>query len=342
MRHSTSRILLFAGRRGWENPEYVEFQQSAIEFLGPRRVVSSWAPKGLRTFWLSISLVLRRPSHFLYDPRWGSTNRILAVIEAHTIKLTCHITGCVPIGLLNDIPEITWRRKLGIVCNDLGVCLVLVSPKTARREIPEITVAAGPTPMPMSRRSLRTHQQEWPSPDSFENQSAPVVTFVGSLYEPRESILSAFGQALDAWGIEFKTLVRDIKEPKIPRSAYMKFLATSDLTVTTADQMKTDKSLPIRVQHLVYRYIEALAAGTVLIAPTIEGAEEFLEAGTHFIRCDDISSPPPQLRRILMNRVLLEKIRLNARQRIRELTEEDFFWTFVNRELKSFGRRTLT
>lgn len=332
-----SRLMLYAGPRGWENIEYQELLASAEEDGRISEVVPVTASARWRSVHCALQLLLVRPSHFFYDPRWGAQSRFWGFLEGRLLWAILTMLQCVPISLLNNLPERGWRRKISLVNGRRGICLVLVSPEVGARFAPEIVDQVGPMPMPFSGSRLKNLKLNWRDYDNHSSESGIEISFVGSLYEPRASILKNAKEKLAEAGVELLISGRELQNSKIGPEQYFSLLSRSPHTFTTAEQALTgsEDSFPI---HLVYRYIEALAAGTLLIAPAVEGAERYFTPGVHFLESPNLLHLSREVPSKLRDGELVRTIRNAGRERVEELVKSGFFWSRIDTELVARNR----
>lgn len=328
-----TRLALYAGRQGWKNPEYIELLQSAREFLGEKSVLAVTAPRRFRLLHCILIALLKRPTHFLYDPRWGAQTRFLATVEGLGISVALRAINCVPISLLNNLPESVWRKKISRVSGKRGICLMLVAPSVGKVFAPEIENQVGPMPMALSQQTFAKMREGWLPTGRIDTSSGIIISFVGSLYEPRTSMLEFAERELASQGIELRIYGRTLDQPKIPVVEYFRLLAESAVVYTTADQAHTEDktSFPI---HLVYRYIEVLATGALLVAPAVPGAENYFVPGVHFVECPTTEALAKEVPVFLRNANEVRRVRESGRERVSELVREHFFWRRVDAELR--------
>ena len=326
------RLALYAGQGGWKNTEYSELLASAREALGEAAVISGVAPRGGRLLHCCFFLLRHRPTHFFYDPRWGSRKPFTAALEGRVLGALLHLIGSVPVSLLNNLPEVTWRQKIALVNRKRGLCIALTDPTIAQPVAPELRNLVGPIPMALSSRTLKDLKQKWRPYPKVTKLSEVTISFVGSLYEPRTSLLLEARRRLGRRGVKLEIVGRNLSDPKIDENTYFKLLQQSPFTFTTADQAFTspEQGFPV---HLVYRYIEAIAAGTLLIAPAVPGAERYFAPNVHFLECPTIDYLSDKIPDILLDSEKTEWIRENGRSRVEEMVEGGFFWTRINEEL---------
>lgn len=336
-----ARLILYAGSQGWKNPEYIELLKSAREFLGDGSVLAVTAPRHFRLIDCVYTVLKHRPTHLFYDPRWGAQTRLQGAFEALAISAALRAVGCVPICLLNDLPEVVWRKKISMVSGQRGICLMLVSPEIGRVYAPEIQNQVGPMPMALSQETFAELRKKWLPSQAIDAASDHTISFVGSLYEPRTSMLEFAKQELALQGVRLKIFGRKLDEPKIPPEKYFRILTQSAFIYTTADQAHTADQTDYPI-HLVYRYIEVIAAGALLVAPAVPGAETYFVPGVHFLECPTAEALANDVPVDLRDAKKVRRIRESGRQRVSDLIAEHFFWERINQELRDRGFRPLS
>jgi len=328
------KLIFLAGAKGWENLEYIELEQSAKEYLGSDGVVSiHLAPKGyIRQ--VHLSLREHKPSHLFFDPRNGSQALLKGYLESLAISVLLIFYRCVPIALLNNFPEVKWRRKVNIVTAGAGIIITLLNPREIQTEFP-FSRLIGPMPLALSSRRLNGLRPNWK--ESSRSPVRPTIRFVGSLYEPRASLVEKAKREIEKTAAKFEIIGRDLDEPKIDDKSYMDLLANCEFNFTTAEH-KGPMLEGQRAVHLVYRYTEALAAGTILVAQNIPGMQKFLREGEHFVSYSRVENLAEEIRPYIEDTKLRERISNQARARISEIVNSKFFWSSVDLAL---GRDSL-
>jgi glycosyltransferase involved in cell wall biosynthesis len=327
------RLIFLAGPKGWENLEYIELEQSAKEYLGSDGVVSiHLTPEGyIRQ--VQRSLREHKPSHLFFDPRNGSQKFLKGYLESLAISVLLIFYRCVPIALLNNFPDVRWRRKVNLVTAGTGIIITLLNPRDIQAEFP-FSRLIGPMPLALSSRRLNGLKPNWK--DSSSSAVRPTIRFVGSLYEPRASLVEKAKREIEKTGASFEVFGRNLDEPKIDDKSYMDLLANCEFNFTTAEHegpMLEGK----RAVHLVYRYTEALAAGTILVAQTIPGMQKFLREGEHFVGYSRVENLAEEIRPYIEDKELRDRITNQARARVSEIVSSKFFWSSVDLALGKDG-----
>lgn len=336
---ATGRLLIEAGELGWKEPApgLLEIEQSAREYLGDENVFRLEVPKRPKSY---IRLVLKRvsevrPSHYFYDTRTGSQNPFFGLLQAFAVLVVLTWFRTTPITILTNFPARRWRRQVSVLTAARGLILVLIGSEDARAWLPHDRVL-GPIFMPFSRFHLHQVRRDFSRPSPKANRR--IVTFIGSVYEPRKTQLDDIGQVLEDIGVEFVRHERSPKDPKIGRLRYWRVLREAPIVLTTADHIikKTaDLGFP---PHMVYRYTEALVAEACLIAPEMPSP---LIPWVHFVPLGEVENLHTIFERLFASEGLAEEISRNGSKLIANRIENDLWWAEIDATLLRFQQRTL-
>jgi len=321
-----------AGERGWESIEYKEIYQSAQEFIGKDAVHKTVVDKS-QSYVSQVHEVLKiNPvTHFLYDPRSGSQEYLKGFYEAVMIALLFARYRVVPIVYLTDLSFRLWRCQAAAVSAANGVVVTFMMPKRVQPIFPHRRLV-GPSLMPFSRQlldSLETARTDLHKTKKIE----PIVRFTGSLYEPRTTFLSSLTDKLQKKGKQLEVLGRELGSKRVSDEEYWRRISSAQIVITTAVQASQPGIDWEWVPHLVYRYLEVMAAGSVLLAPAVPGVEKYFKPGEHFIAFDTLDSASEQASYFLDNPKKLEVIRKAGHERARELVRSHSFWIQVDTAL---------
>jgi hypothetical protein len=332
-----SSLCIEAGIIGWKSIEFKELYQSAGEYLDPARVhkieidrAQPYLPqvkKALDTF---------KPTHYLYDPRTGSEHWLQGLIQAFQISLMLASRNITPVVLLTDLAVRTWRMQSGVVTAASGVVVIFMSPSRVQPIFPHRRLL-GPSLMPFSKATLHwlTALPRTPHPSN----EPPKAIFTGSLYEPRTSILNTIKQGLHARGFTLDIQGRQVGSPRISDEEYWLRLANATMVVTTSDQMIQPGTDWTWVPHLLYRYLEVLASGTLLVAPEVPGIRRFFVPGEHFASFKEADDAVGVVEYYLQHEPERRKIAAQGYARAKALIESHTFWLSIDVAL---GHESLT
>lgn len=332
----SATLCIEAGVRGWESIEFKELYASACEYLGEERVhqlkVTQDEPY-LRQVKAALDEV--QPSHYVYDPRTGSQKWGVGLWQAVRLAFLLHVRGVIAIVLLTDLAVRSWRAQGAVVTAKRGTVVGFLAARAIYPIFPHRRLVA-PSLMPLSQRTLgflNTLAERRPEHPPRK------ALFVGSLYEPRTSTLRAIAEGLEARGFTLEIRGRELGSVRISDLDYWSTLSNAAIVVTTASQLQTSATDWTWVPHLIYRYIEAIACGTLLVAPEVPGVRRFLSPGEHFVSFSSASHAIDVIEYYLINESERKKIAQQGRARAQALVAARSFWTGVDVGL---GRDSLT
>lgn len=329
-------LCIEAGRPGWSSIELKELYLSACEFLGPEKVHKVVIEKeGNYLQQVSIALDAIRPTHYMFDPRSSSQEWGLGIWQA--FKLSCWLAarGITPIALLTDYPMRRWRIQTAIVTARRGLTVAFMPLRCVQASFPHSRLL-GPSLMPLSEETLNYLN------DIFERrevQSPNCAVFAGSLYEPRTTILKEIKAGLNERGVDLDIIGREPGAPRTPDNDYWARLTNAAILVTTADHSQAQNAEPMKIRHLIYRYIEATACGTLLVAPAVPCIERYLTPGRHFVAFDSVAEAVDAIEHYIRNPQERAKIANQGRQRAHALIRARIYWTSIDVAL---GKDSLT
>jgi glycosyltransferase involved in cell wall biosynthesis len=182
--------------------------------------------------------------------------------------------------------------------------------------------------MPVSRQRL----ESLPAPADHGDGT---VVFIGSVYPPRSVFLERLGERLAARGVALR-----VNGDKYGTSNedYWRTLATSGVIVTTTLQGMPRAGMDwIWIQQLVFRFSEALAAGAVLVAPSVDGGDRFFTPGEDFATFTSLDEAADVLARLATDPAERARLRERGAQTGRRLVLGQVFWRLIDESLASAG-----
>lgn len=329
-------LMIESGVRGWDLLEYQELIASAREAIGEARAVRLTV-SGPRDYLREVRTALAggAVTHYLYDPRSCASMGIDGLWLAARLSVVLARRGIVPIARIPDFAQRRWRLKCALVTARSGVVVGVVSADVARRWLGHRRYA-GPLPMAMSLGRVTELAQARASRQQHERDDAPRVVFTGSLYEPRTSFLTELSRRLEERGIHLHMHAHLLGEDRDTNDEYWGRLLSADIVVTTAVQAHEPGADRMPVSHLVYRYTEAPAAGAVLVAPVVEGADGLFTPDRDFAAAD-----PEDAARVIA--LLVDDAQARRRlaeaghARVLELATTHAYWRLIDQVLGPAG-----
>lgn len=331
-----SVLCIEAGVRGWDSIEFKELYSSACEYLGNDRVHKVQIRKD-ESYLNQVKMALKgvRSSHYLYDPRTGSQKWYIGLWQAFNIAFLLHLHGVIPIVLLADLAVRTWRAQSAIVTAKRGTVIAFVSAKEISPIFPHRRLVA-PSLMPLSETTMAFLDA------LFEKrpQSPPrKALFAGSLYEPRTTILREIADNLGSRGFSLEIRGRQMGSPRFPDLDYWSMLSHELIIVTTADQVDESAKDWKWIKQMIYRYLEVMASGALLVAPEVPGVRRYFVPGEHFVSFTSPAHASEVIEYFLINEAERAAIAQKGRARAKALVAARSFWVGVDIGL---GKDSLT
>lgn len=323
----TGILAIEAGQSAWEHIFFKELAKSAEEFLGEERVLRLAVRPEDNYVRQVKEFVKKHPTtHYFYDPRTGSQSWVPALWES--IQLLVFFAGrrVTPIAYCTDISIRRWRYQVALVSALRGVCVCLSNASLVRKMFPHSRII-GPSLMPLSQS---TFGHLGALNDERRTCDPLTVSFFGSLYEPRRSQLQAIRDGLIAEGIEFTIRGRALGGKRIPDDEYWQAILSSDILVSTSSQAQNSRLDFGEINHLIYRFTEALACGVCLVAENAPGARRFFDDGTDLILWNDTNEAVEAVVDLVKNPSKVERIRNQGKDTIRQIVESRFFWAEID------------
>ncbi len=331
---AVSHLCIEAGVRGWESIEFKELYQSACEYLSAenvhRLVVSS--DKDYPT---QISDILNSTpiTHYLYDPRTENSDITVwrALWQSFRVAMLLNKKGVVPIVFLTDLAVRAWRTQAAVVSARKGVVVSFMSPKYVGPIFPHRRLL-GPSLMPFSVGTL--HKINCIIEQRPKN-IIPTAIFTGSLYEPRATKLEQIRIGLARLGSVFEVKARAMGSARAPDVEYWSMLCNADIVVTTSDQAIQKVSDWNEIPHLIYRYLEVLASGALLVAQDVPSVRRYFTPGVHFVSFDSLENAVEVIAYYLRDETKRLSIAKQGKERADALISARCFWVSIDSALSS-------
>jgi len=314
-------MCIEAGKEGWELIEIKELYTTAQEFLNEYRVERIVVKKnGKYIPQIRKAIKEHNPSHYVYDPRsYGG------LWNAIRLSILLHYRGIVPICICTDLATRKWRTWVSIVTARKGVVAGYISLELFGPIFPHNRIVS-PNLMPLSMETLQTL-------DKMDAKKENDVVFVGSMYEPRISILEKIKARLAKYNIDLKLITRKAGGKRIPDSDYWGAMKKSKIVIITTDQVEQKESDWTWINHVIYKYIEVLACGSLLIAPRTPGVERFLTSGEHYVPYFDLQNAAQLVRHYLKHDDERERIAKQGYEKVKSIVNSRLFWTCIDSAL---------
>ena len=119
---------------------------------------------------------------------------------------------------------------------------------------------------------------------------------------------------------------------------YWRLLSETDILVTTTMQVRQPQYDWSWEPQVLFRYTEALAVGTALVATSVPGLERHLQAGCHYAVYESLEDCANVVESLLASRVERELLANRGHRRLISLVESRCFWSQVD---ASLGRNSM-
>lgn len=333
-KHSAAGTVMCieAGVRGWQSIEFKELHAAAREYLGDAAVRKVEIAAD-RSYLQQVRQAMdaHHPTHYVYDPRSGSQRHAVGLWQAIRIGYELHIRDIVPIVLLTDMSLRYHRAQSVIITARRGVVVSFMSGRLAKAMFPHRRLVA-PSLMPLSIATLDSVLR-LPRAQSTERRRKAL--FVGSLWASRLMVLSEIAALLRRRGFELEIRGRKVGDQRLTDEEYWLALTTADVLVTTAEQGVTPTSDRPWIMQLTYRYLEALAAGTFLVAQDVPGVRRYFRPGEHYAAYDSPASAARQIEHYLTDDSERARVAEQGRARAAALVRARTFWMNIDVALGS-------
>jgi hypothetical protein len=327
-------MILESGTKGWETLFYEQLLISAKEELTDL-MIYKLEIKNRGNYSSEQADQIReinpcQGSYIFCDPRTGSQSFFRAVLESFRTLLVLRRRGLVPLVLLTDFPIRRWRIQAGILTARNGLILTLSSNDYIYPIMPHNRVF-GPYIFPFSQSLLLAINN---GIKTVKNRSHDVIV-VGSLYEPRTTIVRELTDQLKKKGIHlYKSGGSHASLMRISNTEYWSNLEDSKICFTTADHAVETKGDYLHVRHLIYRYLEALACGCILVAQHVPSADHILEVGFDYLDYENIEEAVEKISSLLKDENVLQEMINRNHLKFATIIQNFGFWKFAMNSLE--------
>jgi hypothetical protein len=327
-RNESTKLVIEAGVGGWDIIEYKELYQTAVEYLCEEEVVKLMIDKE-ESYVKQVHKAIKKfvPTHYAYSPRTGSQFFFKGLYESFNVFLLLFRKGIIPIVFLTDLPIRRWRAQSAVITARNGTVVTLMSPGLFYPIFPHKRVI-GPYIMPFSEKTLTTQIQQLIEKYNHLSISGPL--FTGALYEPRKTKLKNIQLLLKEREIDFHVQGRELGGKRSSDEVYWERLVSAGIVVTTADQILQKGTDWQWMPHFVYRYMEVLACGSLLVAPNLPGISRYFVAGEHFVSFESEAEAVEKIHYYYNNDVERRRIALRGKERADMLVSTKSFWSGID------------
>jgi hypothetical protein len=329
-----SILCIESGIKGWDLIELKELYLSAEEFLGVDKVEKIEIDRS-KNYIVQVKNAIKKnkPTHYIYDARTGDQNWLKGLIQSFRISLIYQFNGIVPICILTDLPVRKWRTQCSVVSAKRGVVASLMSPKDIHSIFPHRRII-GPLTMPFSSKTSSLLIKLKLLKDTTKK---PNVVFTGSLYEPRTTILNAINLELKKRGLEIEMQGRNLGSTKFTDEDYWSRLVNASIVITTSSQINSPETDWAHIPHLIYRYLEVPASGSLLIAPKVPSVERFFKPNEHFVNFETIEEAVNKIIYYLENSEERERIAIQGYEKAHNIIDSNLYWISIDLALGKYS-----
>lgn len=330
-RRNPTKLLIEAGEVGWRSIEFKELFQSAGEYLGIQNVEKIYPSSRRRQ--------LQMVTHWFYDPRTGDSGRYWPVIfRAMYLGLFCAWRGITPIAYVTDMSVRRWRHAAFFCTAGAGLVVALMEAASVPKSMILHRRIVGPMPLAISKH---LYNQIHGETDLNWSSRATLLSFVGSIYEPRTTFLREVDQLLSEIGCSIDIKSRQFGGERMTDDLYWSVLKRSKFTITTTEQIADAKLDFGHLRQLVYRYTEALLCGCCLLAQDVPGGLKLYRPWEHYVPVESPQDVLSIIKEYDDREADFEAIALAGRERAKMISESSMFWMTIDYALGADGFQRL-
>lgn len=318
-------VAIESGKIGWTHVYFEELEASAGDFFGPANIVrqvidreSSYFPQ-FHDYQMS-----QQPSAVIIDVRTPTQTWRAALIETFRMSHLLLRQGITPLVVLTDAYYRRHRWQAAVLTAYRGSVITFSAKEIVRKIFPHDRIA-GPLFMPISHRRLQWLMDNRTSNARDFKELSPVrVSFIGSMYSPRDQFLTAVQERLAVKGIHL-----EINGDKAGTSndQYWETLLNADVIVTTTLQGPQRAHMDwVWVRQAVFRYSETLAAGTALVAGKVDGGFPFFENKRDFLEFESVDECVRAIEELVTDTQTRAGFAERGQATIAEYVEQGTFW----------------
>ena len=331
---SNTNIAVQSGKKGWETLLIQELYSSLKLFIPHANVIGLEIDRKKSYIRQTFSSIKNaRFSHFVYDPRSGSSNWISGLLQAFSMRIILTKYRITPIVYLTDGSVRLQRIQSIIVSSRDGLIVTLIDPiKLFPLFIHDRVI--GPTIMPITLSTINEVGLSTDTKAYFKDFDS--IYFTGLLYKSRLELFNKISLLMKKKLPNFRLVIVP-KDQNISNKEYLQSLALNKYILTTTFQ-DTNQTFSLdrgEVNHLVQRVTEAISLGCVLFTTPVTGLNRYFKAGFHYI---EFTTEDDLIDKIYHYQNNLEDALTIARQgkiKYGELAAKNVFWNEINDALEN-------
>jgi hypothetical protein len=318
-------VAIESGKVGWTHVYFEELEGSAQDYFGAEHVMRQVIDRDAAYFpQFRANQLKQNPSLVILDVRTPTQSWSSSLVETFRMTHLLLGRGITPLVVLTDAYYRRHRWQAAVLTAYRGSVVTFSAKEIVRKIFPHDRIA-GALFMPISQKRLI-----WLKEQKAQRRlmDAPIkITFIGSMYSPREEFLELVKNRLAKEGIAL-----EINGDKAGTSndQYWAKLVNSDIILTTTLQGPQRGYMDwVWVRQAVFRYSETLAAGTALVAGKVDGGFAYFENGRDFLEFDNVEECVEALLRLAKDPESLAWISFQGHEKIDEYVSTGKFWQDV-------------
>jgi hypothetical protein len=324
-------VAIESGKVGWTHVYFEELAGSAGDFFGVeqihRQVIDRDAPYFPQ---FAANQLEQNPSLLIIDVRTPTQTWPAALWETFRMSHQLLRQGITPLVVLTDAYYRRHRWQSAVLTAYHGSVVTFSAKEIVRKIFPHNRLA-GALFMPISRERLKWIEVQKSARKS--ERATPKITFIGSMYSPREEFLNLVSQRLNALGLEL-----EINGDKAGTSndQYWEKLLDADIVLTTTLQGPPKKILDwVWVRQAVFRYSETLACGSALVAGPVDGGFSYFRDKVDFFEFESVDQCVQALHELATDPKRRAQISHQGHSRVKDYVEQGTFWRDVLQAMKN-------
>ena len=320
-----NRVAIESGKVGWTHVYFEELLGSAQDFFGTEAITKQVIDRDQKYFpQFKANQLASNPDLLIIDARTPTQTWRAALVETFRMSLLISRNGITPLVVLPDAYYRRHRWQAAVLTAYRGSVVTFSAKKIVRKIFPHNRIA-GPLFMPISKHRLTwLEEQKGQKERSTPEAVTPLISFIGSMYWPREEFLNLVRTRLAAEGIEL-TINGD--KAGTSNDQYWRTLVNADIILTTTLQGPSRKFLDwVWVRQAVFRYSETLAAGTALVAGPVDGGFPLFHNGKDYLEFESVDECVNTLTELARNPELRAKIARQGHEQVAHYVHEGTFW----------------
>lgn len=318
-------VAIESGKVGWTHVYFEELEGSAGDYFGSGQVLRQVIDRDAKYFpQFRSNQREQRPSMVVIDVRTPTQTWRSALIDTFRMSHLLLRQGITPLVVLTDAYYRRHRWQAAVLTAYRGSVITFSAKEIVRKIFPHDRIA-GPLFMPISQERLQWLEKNKARLHMDRNPDSPVrVSFIGSMYSPRDAFLAEVQSRLAVKGIQL-----EINGDKAGTSndQYWETLLKADVIVTTTLQGPQRTYMDwVWIKQAVFRYAETLAAETALVAGSVDGGFPYFENERDFLEFESVDECVTAVESLVTDPNARTSMAARGHATISEYVKEGTFW----------------